>query len=162
MKIQDVLHLIDYYKEQSLILFLEGNFRKCYNQHAFYFTENVKNMRVHTRWYKNIQRHVHTIGFPNTVLQTYIEALERDFSAKLEEETQNYLRFSVVWENTPPYTLWHEEKIILLSRSTQNTVEAPCYHPVIAQLMAFDTANSTPVQALNFVANIQATIHTVS
>lgn len=112
MTIHQILQRVSTFPKEDIILFREGSFRKCYNQHAFYFTQNIKEMKVHTRFYKNAQTYVHSMGFPETALQKYITLLQERFGGKVVETTDIYVRISgIVWGKVMNYQIWKENLI---------------------------------------------------
>lgn len=173
MTIHQILKLIHTFPKNDLILFLEGSFRKCYNQHAFYFTQNVKEMKVHTRFYKNAQTYVHSIGFPETALGKYMVWLQEKFGAKIIENTEHYIRLSEIqWANVMNYQLWKEHHIReeermkeaselkkiseqMIGIEEQNHKIPEKYHILIDKIKAYPIECVTPIDAFNFLQKIK-------
>lgn len=171
MTIHQVLQLVHTNPQDEVIFFKEGSFRKCYNMHAFYFVQNVKQMKVSTRFFKNAQTYVHSIGFPDTSLAKYQELLQDTFGASVIETTPSYLRMkSGRWKSDIQYKVWrdtlidteikkeHQAKQDALSRELLQ-VGAPClpkeYLDLVKRIRAYPIEKATPLEAFNFLQKIK-------
>lgn len=167
MKIQDIVRLVDHHQSEHLIFFKEGGFRKCYNQHAMHFTECIKPMKVHTRFYKNANTHVHSMGFPERALPRYIEHCQKHHQALITKETPEYiLLHTQPWHSLAPYEVWSTIKIQqhhqlrVLSLQEQNflqEIEQPTlpYEKMAKMLRQFRIECATPIDAFNFVQKLK-------
>lgn len=173
MTIHQILQMVHTAPKDELLFFLEGNFRKCYDHHAFYFTEKVKKMKVHTRFYKNAQTYVHSMGFPETVLHKYVAWLQQHLGAKITEQTEKYLRLSEIeWGKVSNYQVWKEHCIREEERAQQaleqqkisnemlgwNDASQPlpkAYATMIEKIKNYPIESVTPIEAFHFLHKLK-------
>lgn len=169
MTIQQIVQLVSSNKAQQIIFFREGNFRKCYNQHAMYFTQQVKAMKVHSRFYKNISVYIHSMGFPETALDKYVHLLKQQFQAAVLEHTPGYMVLSVQWREKLDYAWWQETKIRekeaqeqvvnKLEQANLATTLLPAANTdeqKLAKMIAhFPLEKATPLDAFNFLQKLK-------
>ncbi|MCO7319719.1 hypothetical protein OKE80_10405 [Riemerella anatipestifer] len=167
MTIHHIVNLVAQHKDQHLIFFRQGSFRKCYNYHAMHFTQHIKPMKVHTRFYKNANTYVHSMGFPETALPRYIEHCQNYHKAQVAEETQDYILLATSpWHTTTPYEVWNTLKI-----QKHNQLEALQYQQhlltqeiepqhlpyekIAKMVQQFRIEAATPLDAFNLVQKLK-------
>ncbi|CAI9429193.1 Uncharacterised protein [Candidatus Ornithobacterium hominis] len=160
MNTQEKLNLIDQDKYNSLILFKEGNFRKCYNEHAMFFVENVKMMKIHTRFYKNVQKYIHAIGFPERSVGKYVDWVKEEFKAKIEEDTAEYIRLVACrWKKKYHYKVWEEPLIQikegLMLEEKRPSIDGSYKDKICTLLDEFAIEKSTPLEAFQFLIKLK-------
>ncbi|WP_018674923.1 hypothetical protein [Riemerella columbina] len=167
MTIHDILNIVGVHQQAGLCFFKEGGFRKCYNQHAMYFTEHIKPMKVHTRFYKNANTHVHSMGFPEMALPRYIDYCQNHYQAQIATETPEYVLLKTQpWHTTTPYEIWSSLKIqkhhqlkdlqnqqdLLIQEIEQNTLP---YEKLTKMIQQFRIESATPIDAFNLVQKLK-------
>lgn len=169
MSINEILQLVGTYREKGLILFKEGGFRKCYNEHAMYFTHFVKEMKVHTRQYKNVNAYVHSMGFPERVLGNYVAILQQNFCAVVEEDTPEYVRLGgLQWHSKMHYAAWaesHIQRAMMLKQAEEEKLykqQILMMQPSLQQesqlvhmIANFRMENATPIDAFQFLLKLK-------
>lgn len=132
-----------------VFLFKEGLFYKLYNQNAMWFINHIKPYKVTVKFVKKVNQNVFTIGFPQSVLKT--NALQ--LNLKLKQDTKNYLCYQTDYSlSEQQYAKWCNTALAthtgLQSKATTQSI--------IHQLNQFDVANTTPLQALEFIVTLKA------
>lgn len=132
-----------------LVLNKEGLFYKLYNKHAMYFTQHIKLLKIQCKWFKNIEQHVFIVGFPASSFENLKDKLQ-DLNITVEKDSLS--------ENIK---LFIPEKIVdqvyLNWVSKQNTIKVNkiTANAIIDKLKTFQISNNTPMQAMQFLHNLQ-------
>ncbi|MEC5395548.1 hypothetical protein [Bergeyella sp. RCAD1439] len=167
MNIHNILSIVGLHQQSGLCFFKEGGFRKCYNQHAMHFTQHIKPMKVHTRFYKNANTYVHSMGFPETALPRYIEHCQNHHEAQVAEETQDYILLATSpWPMTTPYEIWSTLKIQKHNQLKDlqyqqhlltQEIEPPHlpYEKIAKMVQQFRIEAATPLDAFNLVQKLK-------
>lgn len=170
MTIHQIMQIVHTHPQEEIVFFKEGIFRRCYNMHAFYFTQNIKPMQVSTRFIKKVNRYIHIIGFPETALTKYIQQLEKDFGARVTETTPSYTRLSLDWKSEINYKLWRdghiqsliekqrpkdEERVSQILNQHHPHKPAKEYISLVKKIKDFPIEKATPLEAFNFVQKIK-------
>nr|WP_276516741.1 hypothetical protein [Ornithobacterium rhinotracheale] len=164
MTIHEILRLVGTYRTNALCLFKEGSFRKCYNEHAMCFTNNIKPMKVHTRFYKNANCYVHSMGFPETALEGYLEKLKTAYTTmQIESLSPTCLILKELkWKDQLDYLSWSEQKIQKEEKlkAIEETNEMPKYTEdrLVKMIEDFRIESATPLDAFNFVQKLKKVI----
>ncbi len=133
---------------KKVYLFKEGLFYKLYNQNAMWFTNHIKAYNVNSKFVKTVKQNVYSIGFPQTVLAKHT-ALS---NLKQMQDKGGYLCYQIdTVVNEQAYANWCYTVTTTQAKVQTNTTS----QSIVQQLKAFDVANSTPMQALEFVANLK-------
>jgi hypothetical protein len=129
----------------------EGVFWIAYEQSA-YITSQVKSLKPTRKYIKKLGREIVSVGFPDTVLEKIILR----FTLKERNETH------VVLETESPFdeVAYNEWKAGI--RTTATAVQ-PVRPPekdysVTDRLLAFDIGNSTPIQCVMFLNELQQSV----
>ncbi|AFL96753.1 hypothetical protein ACQ1Q1_07200 [Ornithobacterium rhinotracheale] len=172
MNIAQKLKIVEEDRDNAVVFFKEGMFWKCYNAHAMYFILNVKPMKVSTRWYKNMNQYVHSIGFPDGALVKYVKQLRLGCAPAREVMEARIVRLQdLLWQQSMPYPTWSEEIVKAWEKKQRQAemsqrreqlmqlIEEPraneASESLLAQISQFDVNNATPVQAFNLVIDLQ-------
>jgi hypothetical protein len=65
--------LIEDGNTNNIHLYKEGSFWKAYERSAYLFVHHIKPYRTKLRYYKNIEREVISIGFPDSALSGLVK-----------------------------------------------------------------------------------------
>jgi len=149
----------------TFTLFKEGLFYKCYNEDAMVFAKLVKPYKVSSKYVKNIGAEVLSLGFPvsetekgNLALDIMSETLGSDKYDVGDDKITFFLKDnikrgyeswceSVVKENSAAYDT--KSPVNMAMQSVAVSTE------LIDLIKNFDLANSSPMQALNFVQQLK-------
>lgn len=149
------------------ILFKEGLFYKCYNEDAMVFVERVKAYRVIAKFFKSAGEIVYSIGFPmsevakgNLKLASILEKI----AANGFEESEGNIVFLLNDIGTKKdYETWKktiQERYIGIAKQPTTQYQQSTYAEVIISMIKnFDLANSTPMQGLGFIQDLQFEVH---
>ena len=89
MKIKDI-HEIEIKNTNSIFLFKEGMFWRCYELSVFYFVKNIKEYRVFRKFVKTVNREIVYLGFPDSIIEEIIqEAESKNYSVGKNETRIN-------------------------------------------------------------------------
>ena len=146
-------------------LFKEGLFFKCYNEDAILFAKLVKPYKVNTKYIKNIGADVVSLGFPVSETENGKLSFEK-MCAILGSDSYDLgvdkVSFYPKTDIKQGYEKWCESLVRessteyaskpIVNLASQNT---PSATELIALIKNFDLANSTPMQALNFVQHLK-------
>ncbi|MFU2093015.1 hypothetical protein ACT4R9_08425 [Ornithobacterium rhinotracheale] len=166
MTIHEILRLVGAQPKEGLLFFKEGNFMKCYNHHAMYFTSNVKEMKVHTRFYKNANCYVHSMGFPVNALERYINYIQAHYGgAEVESHEDHVVLKNVQWHTFLDYDLWQMPKIqeketesasARMKKELSEGIDILKPTDKILNMIAgFEIEKATPLDAFNFVQKLK-------
>ena len=75
MKIKDILD-IELENKKEIHLFKFGNFWDVYERSAYYFINNFKPYKVHSKFVQNVKRDIVWLGFPNSALPHILDMAE--------------------------------------------------------------------------------------
>jgi hypothetical protein len=136
----------------SIHLYKEGSFWKAYEHSAYLFVKHIKSYQTRLRYYKNIGQEVISIGFPDIALPTILE----ESNMIQQSETQVTLRLKeelviedfLVWKTQTPLTV-----IQKASKQEQNKTEQDSYLSI--SILSFPVANKTPIECMQFIAELQ-------
>lgn len=113
-----------------------------------WFVQNVKRYKVSAKFVKTVNQDVYSIGFPQHVLKSGVF----DFNFKQEQDTTAYLCYKTKHSiDEQAYVNWCNTA---LANQTSKQSETTTQN-IVQQLKQFDVANNTPMQALEFVANLK-------
>lgn len=160
MKISEKIALAS--NPKTLVLHKEGLFYKAYNQNAMFFVQKIKSYKVSVKHIKSVNQLVYSIGFPSEALVSNELLIQNILNiSRFEDETNNTIIFSsqVEIKNQEQYTAWTKKaqqdfvapSIQLLGKATNNQ----SYTDLVECIKSFELINSTPMQAMNFIQELQ-------
>lgn len=174
MTLAEKLALIKENRHTGLLLFKEGIFRHCYNEHAMHFTHNIKKMKVHTKYYKNIAAYMHYIGFPETSLQKYKDYMLQHLGAHIEKDTPSLLYLThIQWKNKENYAVWKIPLMAEENRKQNAQKEAEQVLPstefgfsdtpqeaedIYRKIKNYALEKASPIEAFNFLQKLKKKI----
>lgn len=146
-------------------LFKEGMFYKCYNEDAMVFAKQVKPYKVSSKYVKNIDTEVLSLGFPVSEINkgnlAFAVLCETLGSEKYDEEDKK-VTFYLKVDMKQGYESWREA--VVKESSAEYTTKSPINTSaqsaalpaqLIDVIKNFDLANSTPMQALNLLQQLK-------
>lgn len=132
----------------SIFCYKQGAFWVCYEQSA-YLVCLIKNYTPVKKFIKNCNQEVVSVGFPNSVLEQWIE--EHTIQTIEKSEKTVILRSKQEFDNDD-FTKWKND-ISVKSKTT--TSVGPSLEK---QILDFSLANHTPIEAFLFLQKLQTQI----
>lgn len=134
-----------------LVLYKEGVFWVAYEQSA-YFIAQFKEYKPTKKYFKNIDRFVVSVGFPN------VEALINEMKQK--HTIQSVLKTDITIEiilkeamNNNSFEVWKES---ILDKSQLKSFKTESVESLVK---AFPLANKTPMEAFLFIEELQKSLN---
>ena len=134
----------------SIYLFKEGIFWRCYELSALYFIKNIKEYRVFRKFVKTVNQDIVYLGFPNTIIEEIIQ----------KAKSNNYLvsknekRIVIIGiQKEEGFEKWKEN--IKISGKENKAGNMDNNNQIIQKIKEFDLINKTPVESFNFLSEIQ-------
>lgn len=116
-----------------------------------WFESHIKAYKVNVKFIKILSHNIFTIGFPQHVLN--IGSLLQ-FNFEQEQDTKAYLCYKTNHSiNKKEYVNWCNTMLAPQTKQQQSKVTT---QGIVQQLKHFDTANSSPMQALELVVKLKA------
>jgi|AntAceMinimDraft_8_1070364.scaffolds.fasta_scaffold17580_2 hypothetical protein len=137
---------------ENVMLHKEGMFWRAYEKSAYLFVINIKGYSVLHKYYKNIGQDVVYIGFPDTYLGEITEmCCQKKFPLiKTDEKIIEIKGFS----GNGGFEEW-KTQIITKGENDINLME----NDILKQISNFPLASKTPIEAQQFLYNIQNKIN---
>ena len=132
---------------KQVTLHKEGMFYKLYNQDAFYFTENIKLLKIQYKWFKNVNEYVFIVGFPVSYFDNLTEKLQ-ELATDIDINEKRVKLVTNDDVDKVAYTNWKTKHAIVSAAVTTTPL-------LINKLLAFQVSNHTPMEAMLFLANLQ-------
>jgi hypothetical protein len=150
MKISEIV-----LKEENnykIILHKEGLFWRAYEKSAYLFVTNIKEYNILHKYYKNIGQNIVYIGFPGTYLEQVIEMCrQKKFPfTKTDDKIVEIKGFS----QNGDFNNWKNEII----NKEKKEIELK-ENDILKKISDFPLASKTPIEAQQFLDNIQNQIH---
>lgn len=137
---------------KAIILHKEGIFWRAYERSAFFFVINVKNYNVLHKYFKNIAQDIVYIGFPDTYFDTIADLCKQtNYTLQNVNDKQIIIKGTTEKEG---FEEWKNE-IINKGKKAIETEE----NDILKQVSAFPLASKTPIEAQQFIDNIQKQIN---
>lgn len=169
MQIIEILRHTTAAKEESkVLLFREGLFWRAYEYGALALCELIHPFKVTTRYYKGIGEWISYVGFPDASLKKWMEG------RKISQDEENFVRFSLSAEEqkhiNDVFEEWKSQHIAMAKTCVKpvaacegenNSVVSPLSLlssnevEVIMRLRAFPLESSSPLDAMNFIAELK-------
>ncbi|MBW6459767.1 MAG: hypothetical protein K0B08_04265 [Bacteroidales bacterium] len=156
----DVTEIIARSKEDKTILIIqEALFCKVYEESAWRFVHWLRPYKAIKKFVKKLNQEIVSIGFPKKALDTIKqEAREKGFQIVVEEN--NFLVLSVANEPDRAFNEW-KNNIKLKEHETDGAVviddtsQPQDLWDIVHELATFSIMNSTPMQSVQFLADLQ-------
>jgi hypothetical protein len=170
MKISEILK-IERNNVDSINLFKEGIFWCSYEKSAWRFVENIKEYRVFKKFVKVVNQDIVYLGFPDNVLNEILTNVEtRHLSTPLRTGTAPQIirkndKFIEIkgFSNTEGFEQWKADfpvtDIKPASSSVKGNFNKNIHNEIIIKIKQYPIVNKTPVEAFNFLAEIQKELH---
>lgn len=148
MKIQDILNTED---NKNIYLHKEGLFWRAYEYSAFAFVKNLKPYHGKKKFIKKVGSEIAYIGFPDSVLDTILEMCKQKGYAYHKVDHLITIELNTKMEGFEP---WKNE--IDLEEINKPKKEEPS---IIEQIVNFPLAAKTPMEAQQFLYDLQMEIN---
>ena len=141
-------------------LIKEGIFRRCYEYSAWHFIKNIREYRVFRKYVKAVKQDIVHLDFPESALEKILNEAKRK-GYNVEKQNNDI----IVLSGFPPiggqgetdgnFEQWKSEiPVVAVNKKTDNQIEL-----IIEKIKNYPVANRTPVEALEFLSNIQKEIN---
>lgn len=138
----------------KVFLIKEGIFWRAYEVSAMLFINNIKKFSLLKRYIKKISNNIVFIGFPDSSLESILKiVVEKGY--KIETRSEKFIELSGFNEITNFGELKSE---FVIKKDEKDLVLANCsveLTSIINKIINYPIATQTPVEAMNFVAEIQ-------
>jgi hydroxymethylpyrimidine pyrophosphatase-like HAD family hydrolase len=135
---------------KDIVLHKEGLFWRAYEYSAYCFVTNIKSYNVLHKFYKNIGQDIVYIGFPGSYLEKVIEICrQKKISFTKTDETIVEIKGFL---QSADFDSW-KNKIIKHKASELEE------NDILKQISGFPLASKTPIEAQQFLNNIQKQIN---
>ncbi len=145
-------------------LYKEGIFWRAYNQSCMLFTQYFNTYKVVIKYVKYLKQNIYYCGFPATILDNVLETFKQQgFNIAYLNENE------IIIENITISEIRYEEwqKNIIDENIANNSVNdktklllLDVKEDIIYQIINFPIAESTPLEAFNFLYNLQKQLKT--
>ncbi len=172
MKIREILE-IENKNTDSINLFREGLFWRCYEYSAWRFVKNIKDYRLIKRFVKIVDQDIVYLGFVDNTLPEILEKANKSTSSHIQKSDS--LIIIQGFAETEGYMQWKEgimpepEKRVAStlrhcsvdpgSATINNKQEINMHEEVILKIKQYPIINKTPVEAFNFLGELQKELH---
>lgn len=136
----------------ELRLYKEGVFWVAYEQSA-YIISQIKELKPTKKMVKKLGQEIVSVGFPNSVLDKVIAEFE------LIERNENQI--ALRWKHSCDelaYNGWKNNIEIAMPNKASMPVAQIRDYSATDRLLAFDIGNSTPIQCVMFLNDLQQSI----
>jgi hypothetical protein len=139
-------------------LYKEGLFYKCYNEDAMLFVKKVRAFKVSVKFVKSVREKVFGIGFHASEIEKGKISFE-EISTKIKSQGFELKNELVIFclnksECKQGYKEWvaiqHKNELLVQEPAPINSKTNNSAH-LLAMIINFDLANSTPMQGLGFI-----------
>ncbi len=145
-------------------MYKEGSFWKAYEHSAYMFVKHIKSYRVKLHYYKNIKRELISIGFPDIVLASIIEGKktpirkDKEISIELNEVLEE--RDFQDWKDNCAKSI----KNVQIPGDMYQVIQMfegdakDSYKQLLVAIRTFPLMNSTPMECMQFISELQKTL----
>lgn len=158
MTIKEILE-IENGNKACINLYKEGIFLRVYQKSAYFFTKQIKDLKVMKKFYKNVNCEVVYAGFPDTIL-SQIQELAQSKGLKFEKCNEKHYGISGFefdngfeeWKNSIKVSV--PVKSNVKSCIVNNNLDKK-KEMVIEKLKGYSLANHTPIETMALVMELQ-------
>tara|TARA_R110000737_G_scaffold352539_2_gene398962 strand:- start:445 stop:918 length:474 start_codon:yes stop_codon:yes gene_type:complete len=154
MKISEIVSLEQ--DNNSIILHKDGIFWRAYELSAYRFVTSIKEYNVLCKFYKNIKQDVVYMGFPISYMDTIAE-LCRVKGYSIEQRVNSI--YVACHTDMVGYEDW---KINIVQTETKSEIEDSRdmnKNEILSDIIAYPLATKTPMEAQQFLYDIQLRLH---
>lgn len=155
-------------KGNIFTMYKEGMFYKCYNEDAMVFSKCVKDYKISVKFVKNVGAKVMSLGFPISSVEKgnmSLEFISEKIRAKSIEASGDDVIF--ILDNAEVksnYDIWTEALKQEMHVDIVKEPESPyksidILDNIAGMIKDFDLANSSPMQALNFIQQLKSVLN---
>ena len=152
MNIKEILKL-ETDNDSSIILHKEGLFWRAFEVSAFLFVQHVKEYQLTKKYYKNVNREVVYLGFPDSALE---EVLSKTDGIVLKTDKQITIRGYQC--TISDFDVWRKSIVVKEKKNIASSISLSSHNEVRQCIISFDTLNKTPFECQQFIMDIQQQI----
>jgi len=136
----------------NIYLFKEGIFWRAYELSAMLFSYHIKDFKLIKRYVKCAGQHIVYMGFPDSALEGILNEVKGK-GYHVEKQNNDIIALSG-FKTDGNFEQWKSEiPIVTADKKTGKQFEI-----IIKKIKNYPVANKTPVETLEFMANIQKEI----
>jgi len=152
MTIKEILE-IESTNTSRINLFKEGIFWRVYQKSAYFFTKQIKDLKVLKKFYKIVNCEVVYAGFPDTILPKIQEVVQ---SKRFKFQSHNEKYCSILnFEVDNNFEQWFQS--LSLFQKTISVTDGG----IIQKIKEYPVFTKTPLETVQFVAEIQERLNKV-
>ena len=156
MTVKEIIELEEH-NSDKIYLLKEGIFYRAYNRSAMRLNTSFNPYKVHSKYIKNVNQEIYYCGFPLAVLEKVKQwAIENGFQVIAENEK------IIAIQNVPAndnYTKWQEQQNLVVKEPVFQYGKRSDIGDIIRQIQHYPVISKTPVEAFNFLADIQKQLY---
>ncbi len=152
MKISKILD-IERNNVDSINLFKEGIFWRCYEYSAWQFVRNIRLYRVFRKYVKSVKQDIVYLGFPESVLEAILNEIKEGGYMVICNDQEIVIKGYQLSEGFE-----HWKGRIEISNDKEKSSENK-QSEIIRRIREYPIITKTPVEAFNFLAAIQKEIY---
>jgi hypothetical protein len=160
MKIEDIKALEDANVSGELSLYKEGLFWRAYNRSAYLFVHHLQEVKVLKKYYKVIDDSILVLGIPQKSCQQLLQALPKGILIEKQEEKMIVLS-GFTWDEEA-YQAYYKQLPLHQPQSKAQTNEnnqVEKYQEIIDKLKDYPLSHRTPMEAQQFLGELQKELH---
>jgi len=133
-------------------LLKEGMFWRVYQKSAYLFIKQIKDLKAIKRFYKVVNREVVYAGFPDTIFHQ-LKALVESKGFKLEKSDEKYyIVLGIDGDNG--FEQWFQSLAVF------QKINSATEKSIIQKIKTYPVHNKTPLETVQFVAELQIQLTT--
>lgn len=160
MKLSDIL-MQEVPGSPNIHLYREGLFWKAYEYSAYLFVHTVRAYNPQKKWMKGLQRHIVSLGFPDSVLAEIIHGRTAE-----QSDEKKWIIQGTEPVGEEEFEEWKEKIPRHESPATESQPAQPATAPcsemrhtgertVLSKLEAFQVESASPLQCMMFISELQ-------
>lgn len=150
MSIQEILNVEEQNKDE-IYLYRQGLFLKAFQASAMRFEKRLKPYQISVKRSKKLNVNVFSLGFPATQWPRFKNLCEENFYS-IHGSEDSVLKIIVGLDADGEYERWCQK---ILDERRRNERECGVKDNVVEDLLSFPTTNKTPLQAMQFLNELQ-------
>lgn len=139
---------------ELLYMFKEGIFYKLYNQDAMLFSENIKQLKIKSKFVKTVRQQVYSCGFPASIIGDIKKQLVNQ-GGLLNETDERITVSGIQWNKQNEYRKWCEAQ----QAERGSTQDGPELTDIEKKIAGFQVMHKTPMESVHFIISLQEELH---
>jgi len=150
MSIQEILKAEEQNKDE-IYLYRQGLFLKAFQSSAMRFEKRLKPYQISVKRSQKLNVNIFSLGFPASQWPRFKNLCEENFYSVHGSE-ESVLKIIVGLDADGEYERWCQK---ILDARRRHESECSVKDNVVQELLSFPTTNKTPLQAMQFLNELQ-------